>query len=268
MADHPGEGAGSRIRGLRAPVQAAAALLLVMTLMAACTPDPSAQEPTAGAGPGAPDVTESSPSDGGGSPESPSDDPEGDEGRGAPSGTGDDKAAGGEGSGGETSGDEDDGESDPDPSATDGWQAPDDPTAEGPTAAPAQPEVHGTAGEGVALPTEMTVSLVSISTTTLTAETPGEYAGPAVVVEIQVQNESDTAQTLDSATASLEAEGGEMGVPTWASPNDPLQGEVAAGSSAAGVYVFMLDPADSRSVTVRVNYSAGAPVAVFTGVTP
>lgn len=158
--------------------------------------------------------------------------------------------------------------SDPAPNGTDDWREPDDPTAEGPTAAPALPEVNGQVGEVVTLPTEVVVSIASISTTTLTAETPGEYSGSAIVVDVQVTNESDVPQPVGSATVSLSAEDGDIGVPTWAYPNDPLQGEVPTGATAAGTYVFMLDPADERSVTVRVNYSAGEPVATFTGATP
>lgn len=166
--------------------------------------------------------------------------------------------------------DDDGAEDEPDQgvNATDDWQEPDDPAAEGPTAAPALSEVNGRIDEDVALPTEVVVSLTSITTTTLTAETPGEYTGPAVVVGVRITNESDAPQPVGSAVVSLAAEDGEMGVPTWASPNVPLQGEVPAGATAEGTYVFMLDPADERAVSVRVNYSAGEPVATFTGTTP
>lgn len=148
------------------------------------------------------------------------------------------------------------------------WSEPEDPTSEGPTALPALPEVDGRIGDDIELPTDVIVSLSAISTTTLTAETPGEQSGPAVVVEVQVANQSEEPQSVASATVSLSAESGEIGIPTWAHPNDPLHGEVPAGGIAVGTYVFMLDPADERPVTVRVNYSAGEPVATFTGTTP
>ena len=156
------------------------------------------------------------------------------------------------------------------PTPTDGadataWEAPEDPTAEGPTAAPDLPEVRGSSGEELVLPTGIVVTVTSISTTSLIARTPGEYAGPAVVVEVHVANESSSPQDLDSAVVSLIAEDGEVGIATWASPYAPLQGEVASGESAEGTYVFMLDPAPDRAVTVSVNPSAGEPLAVFTG---
>lgn len=161
-------------------------------------------------------------------------------------------------------------EADPPPadgSSTDGWQAPTDPTVEGPTEAPVLPEVHGNAEEDISLPTGIVVSLSAITTTTIKGETPGEYSGPAVIVEVQLDNDSEEAQDVNSAVVSLVADDGEAGVPTWASPYEPLQGEVPAGGSAAGTYVFMLDPAPQRAVTVSVNPAAGEPLAVFAGKT-
>ena len=241
-----------------------AAGLLLSLVVAGCSPEPTEQgaPPTATQEPSTPSGT-AAPSEAG-------EDDQVDDG-GAPSGDPDAGLAPDDP--GTVDEDEDDrGEDESTPEAgangTDDWREPADPTAEGPTAAPALPEVNGQIGEGVALPSEVAVSLSSISTTTLTAETPGERSGPAVVVEVQVANESDAPQPVGSATVSLSAEGDEIGVPTWASPNDPLQGEVPPGATAVGTYVFMLDPANDRSVTVRVNYSAGAPVATFTGTTP
>ncbi|MGP9538173.1 hypothetical protein ACT3SP_09175 [Brachybacterium sp. AOP43-C2-M15] len=147
------------------------------------------------------------------------------------------------------------------------WEPPADPDAEGPTEAPELPEFHGSADEGIILPTDVTVTLSSITTTTLTAETPGETSGPAVVVKVQVSNDSEQAQDVSSAVVSLDSDDDEVGVPTWASPYAPFDGQVAAGETVEGTYVFMLDPASGRSVTVRVNYSAGEPLAVFTGQT-
>ena len=161
----------------------------------------------------------------------------------------------------------DEGTGDPsDPGAT-GWQEPVDPQAQVPTAMPVLPEVTGTLDERIELPTSMIVELTSITTATITAETPGEHSGPALVVSVQVTNSSEHAQSVESAVVMLETGDGELGVPTGADPHGPLHGEVAAGASSEGTYVFMLDPAEQREVTVSVNYSAGEPVAVFTGQT-
>ncbi|GAB3598421.1 DUF4352 domain-containing protein [Microbacterium tumbae] len=164
-----------------------------------------------------------------------------------------------------SAGDEtDDGESATDPVTT-SWVAPDDPTAEGPTEAPALPEEHGALDETITLSTGMAVAVDSIETTTVTPETPGEYAGSAVIVRVSVKNGSDAAQNIDSAVVMVVTDDGETGVATTAGPNRPLQGDVAPGASVEGSYVFMLDPAQGRAVTVSVNYAAGEPVALFSG---
>ncbi|MDN5893655.1 MAG: hypothetical protein L0H93_06470 [Nocardioides sp.] len=256
--------AGSRIRSVVSGLAAAAGLLLCLAL-AGCAPEPPEQ--------GAPTVSteEPPPAPGTAAPSAPEgDEPTTDDGT-APGNPEDEGMPEGEDAG-DGAGSGEDGETDPDAdsdlNATDDWREPEDPTAEGPTAAPVLPEVEGRIGDGVALPTEVVVSITSVTTTTLTAETPGEYTGPAVIVEVQIANESDVPQPVGSAVVALTAEGGEVGVPTWASPNDPLLGDVPAGGTAGGTYVFMMDPADERPVTVRVNYSAGEPVATFTGTTP
>ena len=236
--------------------------LVLCVALAACSPEPTEQ--------GAPTTSEEEQpsSSGTAGPSSPEDeDPTSDEG--SPTDVPTDAEETPDEAG--TPADEDDGAGDESGqkfNATDDWQAPDDPSAEGPTAAPALPEVSGRIDEEVALPTDVVVSLTSVTTTTLTAETPGEYTGPAVVVGVRVTNASHASQPVGSAVVSLVAEDGEMGVPTGADPNEPLRGEVPAGATADGTYVFMLDPADERSVTVRVNHSAGEPVASFTGTTP
>lgn len=153
------------------------------------------------------------------------------------------------------------------PLSTDGWKPPVDPAAEGPTGAPVLPEVHGALEEDLVLPTGIEVSLVSLTTTTIEGKTPGEYSGSAVVVEVRLTNGSEEPQFVDSAVVSLVADDGEAGVPTWASPYAPFQGEVPAGGSADGTYVFMLDPALDRAVSVSVNPAAGEPIAVFAGET-
>lgn len=143
--------------------------------------------------------------------------------------------------------------------------APADPDAEGPTEAPALPEESAELDAPIALSTDMVISIDKITTTTITPETPGEYAGSAVVVTVSVVNDSDRAQSIDSAVISLVTDDGDVGVGTTAGPNKPLAGELAAGATTEGTYVFMLDPVAGRSVKISVNYAAGEPVATFAG---
>lgn len=145
------------------------------------------------------------------------------------------------------------------------WEAPEDPAAEGPTEAPPLSEQSGELDEAITLSTEMVVAIDAITTTTITPETPGEFAGSAVVVEVSVTNTSDVAQNIDSAVVMLVTDDGEVGVATTAGPNNALRGDVEPGATVMGSYVYMLDPAQGRAVTVSVNYAAGEPIALFSG---
>ena len=106
-----------------------------------------------------------------------------------------------------------------------------------------------------------------MTTTDIKPETPGEYAGSAVVVNVSVRNDSDSVQSVDSAVVMLSAADGEVGIATTAGPNRPLRGNVPVGGKVEGSYVFMLEPAKKRKVTVTVNYAAGEPVVEFSGST-
>lgn len=138
----------------------------------------------------------------------------------------------------------------------------------GPTAAPELPVVEGSSDEQIDLDTEVAVTIDEITTTTVTAETPGDMAGTAAVITVTVANASSEAVNVDSAVVSLEADGGEHGIGTNAGDAAPLTGDVAPGDSATGTYLFLLEPAHDRDITVSVNYAAGEPVAQFTGRTP
>ena len=145
------------------------------------------------------------------------------------------------------------------------WTAPADATAEGPTAAPEVPKESSDLDSEVALSTGMTVSIASMTTMAVTAETPGEVDGSAVVVTVALHNTSDSPQSIDSAVVMLEAADGQVGIATTAGPNQPFAGTIDPGDTATGVYVFMLDDPQGRDVTVSVNYSAGEPIALFAG---
>ncbi|MEU2205269.1 hypothetical protein AB0P19_12020 [Microbacterium oleivorans] len=139
--------------------------------------------------------------------------------------------------------------------------------ADAPTKAPAAEVETGPIDEPIELSTGLVIELDSVSATSVTAATPGEVSGPAVVVKLTARNDSRETADLDSAVVTLTAADGEYGIGTTAGPNTPLAGDLEPGDSASGSYVFMLDPAADRSVTVSVNYSAGEPVAEFSGKT-
>lgn len=151
------------------------------------------------------------------------------------------------------------------PSATGTWSPAPEDAAQGPVEAAPVPIQTTTIDKPVEFSTGIVVSLTSVTSTTVTAATPGEISGPAVVVKLSVVNNSTAAIDLASAVVNLSAADGEYGVGTTAGGPQPLVGSLAPGEESSGIYVFMLDPAQGRDVIISVNYGAGEPLAVFTG---
>ena len=136
---------------------------------------------------------------------------------------------------------------------------------EGPQTPAPVPTQSAAIDEPIEFETGIAVSLVGVESTTVTAATPGEVSGSAVVVELAVANNSTAPTDLGSAVVSLSAADGAYGVGTTAGNPRPLQGALAPGASSSGTYIFMLDPARDREIVISVSYGAGEPLAVFTG---
>lgn len=151
------------------------------------------------------------------------------------------------------------------PSPTTRWTPPADPSSQGPTVAPDLPVEEGGLDEPIDLNTGIDITLNALKHLDVEPRTPGEYSGPAIIVEISVHNGADEVQNLDSAVVTLTTADGEVGIATTAGPNKPLKGDIDIEETVAGSYVFMLDPSRGRTVTISVNYAAGEPVAEFTG---
>lgn len=153
----------------------------------------------------------------------------------------------------------------PSPSGT--WTEPATDAPEGPQTPAPLPTESAALDQTVEFTTGVSVAVTEVAAISVTAATPGEISGPAVRVTVQVTNASTASINLDSAVVNLTAEDGAYGVGTTAGDPQPFSGDIAPGASATGTYVFMLDPATGRSVSVSVNYGAGEPLAVFTGKT-
>lgn len=128
------------------------------------------------------------------------------------------------------------------------------------------PTTEATIADPVSFDTGMVIALDALEVITVTAETPGEADGTAIRVTVSARNTSTEPQSVDSAVVTLSASD-EVGIGTTAGDPSPLSGDVVPGATTSGTYVFMLDPATDRAITVSVNYAAGEPVAVFTGTT-
>ncbi len=98
-----------------------------------------------------------------------------------------------------------------------------------------------------------------------TAQLPGEVAGPAVAVTVEVSNGSAQPIGLDSVTVTLTDSDGNPGSPLSTDPAKPLAGVLAPGTQQSGSYVFSV-PNDTRDpLAVSVSYSTGTPTVLFKG---
>jgi hypothetical protein len=125
--------------------------------------------------------------------------------------------------------------------------------------------VEASLGEEAKVGKGVSTRVAGVEAIDVKAETPGEVSGPAIAVAVVVQNQGTTPIDVSSAVVNVVASDGELGIGTTAGSPSPLTGTVAPGESAQGRYVFMLNVAGGREVTVSVNYGAGEPVAVFKG---
>lgn len=135
------------------------------------------------------------------------------------------------------------------------------------TVAPAEPGATTEAGidEPADLPDGIRISVASAREIEVTAETPGEVAGPAVAVTLTVDNPTQKARDLSTAMVSLTGSGGTLGQPTTSDPYAPFAGVVPPGGSATGTYVFLLPIEERDALSITVEYLAGAPIALFAG---
>lgn len=139
----------------------------------------------------------------------------------------------------------------------------------GPTGSPQTPapvpSQRATFAKPVVFDTGVTVRIASVTAGEVKAKTPGEVSGSVAIVRVVAENGSSSKQDLGSAVATMTAEDGTYAVPTFSEPFKPFTGSIDPGARQEAVYVFLLDHAAKRPVEVTVNYSAGAPLAVFTG---
>jgi hypothetical protein len=98
------------------------------------------------------------------------------------------------------------------------------------------------------------------------AQGPGEIAGPAVRVSIEVTNTSDEEVAMDLALVNVYY--GEDKTPASALSGPglaPLTGSIPAGKSATGAYVFSVPENQREQLTVEFSYSTDAPTVIFSG---
>lgn len=147
-------------------------------------------------------------------------------------------------------------------------------TAEGGPTTTAVPGVPGEAAEPQPLDATadagggIEVRLSRIEAVEAEATLPGEVGGPAVAVTVEVANGSDDAVELGSVTVDLVTGDGASAPPVLDPDREPLAGDLDAGDTRSGTYVFTLAPDQRGDVSVRVRPSADTPTLVFTGAVP
>ena len=97
---------------------------------------------------------------------------------------------------------------------------------------------------------------------TVAARGPGELAGSAVAVTLEVVNGEQARVSLEDAVVTAAA-GTEETSPSDAPPARPLGGTLRPGARTTGVYVFVLPGARRVPLRVTVSLSPSRPVAVL-----
>lgn len=115
----------------------------------------------------------------------------------------------------------------------------------------------------------MTVGIANLAAVQGVADEPGEVAGDAVKVSVTLTNTSTTPADTSGVVVDLEA--GPNAVPGLAlggTGSTTFPASIEPGASVTADYVFVVDSNQRARVSVHVNYSVSAPIAVFEGTAP
>ena len=112
---------------------------------------------------------------------------------------------------------------------------------------------------------EVTVRVVTAEALQVKASGPGEVGGPGVAFTVEVANRSGHPVSLDLVSPTLTLTGGTPASQMSGLPSAPLQGSLADGNTARGVYVFTASDAQRRDVRFAVSVDPATPTAVFRG---
>ncbi|MCB1257855.1 MAG: hypothetical protein KDB26_12160 [Microthrixaceae bacterium] len=114
----------------------------------------------------------------------------------------------------------------------------------------------------------VTVRVASTEPTTATAKLPGEIAGPAVLVKLELSNGSSKVIDLDGVAVTMTNTSGSPVVAHLDPKVVPFSGSAAPRSTATGSYLFRIDPDQRENVTLSIKYSSDTPTAIITGSLP
>ena len=113
---------------------------------------------------------------------------------------------------------------------------------------------------------DVTVRVLKFEDVKGKAQGPGEIAGPALRVTVEVINGSTERLPMDLALVNLYYGKDKTPASGLSGPGaKPLIKPVAAGTSASGRYVFGVPKSEQDQLTVEFSYTTDAPTVVFSG---
>jgi cytoskeletal protein RodZ len=98
------------------------------------------------------------------------------------------------------------------------------------------------------------------------AQGPGEIAGPAVRITVEVTNGTNKRVPMDMSLVNLYYGKARTPASTLSGPGyDPLSKPIPAGESGSGKYVFSVPVKGRNPLTVEFSYTTDAPTVIFSG---
>lgn len=115
----------------------------------------------------------------------------------------------------------------------------------------------------------LTAEITTLEAVAGEARRPGEVAGPAVRVTVQITNSTPSAVSLVTTVVTAYYGADQTPALELGSPGaSPMPAEVAAGQTATGVYVFTVPSSERGNVRIMVDYSVDVQPLVFQGAAP
>ena len=107
------------------------------------------------------------------------------------------------------------------------------------------------------------VSVGTVKPVTVKAQLPGELAGPAAAVPVQIRNGSKKAFSLDGLAVTAAYNGDTPGTDTSAAPAKPMEGSLKPGKTAKGTYVFMVPRKYAGSLHLEISSDQSPTIVQF-----
>lgn len=142
---------------------------------------------------------------------------------------------------------------------------PDDDEGDSETSAPRETAPPVALDEAAEPADGLRVSLTSIESFTGSVSVPGEVAGPALEVTVEVENRGKSAALTDTLIVNVYYGPDRTPANILVRPRTDLPLSVPAGKTAEGVYAFSVPENARGQILVEVDLSVDLPVVLFEG---